>query len=183
MFNLWADVAYCVGSAGSSLILFPPAPQTLRRRRIFALDKFVTTVNTRRRLRSFTNRGLSCGDLSLPSVRSGRSSCCLWPLRLNNSSPPPSPEASCWTLPTALSPQTTDDFADPFALYPNGPFGGGNLVGMPFTLSMTVDVSEPQFPWLGGDVGQRARDRLRRNRAGARVTMDAGADQTRPCDA
>jgi hypothetical protein len=40
-----------------------------------------------------------------------------------------------------FSPATTNDFADSFGFYPNGPFGGGNLIGMPFTLKMSIDVS------------------------------------------
>jgi hypothetical protein len=44
---------------------------------------------------------------------------------------------------------TTSDFADPFGFYPNGPFGGGDLIGLPFTLRMTIDVSTTDGVGIG----------------------------------
>lgn len=55
-----------------------------------------------------------------------------------------------------FSPASTGDFADPFGLYPNGPFGGNgaSLVGMPFQLTITMDVSDPSSPsWDGIGIG------------------------------
>ena len=53
-----------------------------------------------------------------------------------------------------FSPATTPDFADPFFLYPNGPFGGGNLIGRSFQLTMTMDVSDPySSSWDGVGIG------------------------------
>jgi hypothetical protein len=40
-----------------------------------------------------------------------------------------------------FSPATTNDFADPLNLFPQGPFGGGNLIGQQFTLTTAVDTS------------------------------------------
>jgi hypothetical protein len=39
-----------------------------------------------------------------------------------------------------FSPATTPDFADPFGFYPNGPFGGGDLIGRSFSLTTTIDI-------------------------------------------
>ena len=48
-----------------------------------------------------------------------------------------------------FSPATTNDFADPFVIYPNGPFGGGNLIGEPFQLTITMDVSTTDGVGIG----------------------------------
>ena len=55
-----------------------------------------------------------------------------------------------------FSSDSTGDFADPFSFYPNGPFGGngGSLVGMPFQLTLTMNVSDPSSPsWDGVGIG------------------------------
>jgi hypothetical protein len=58
------------------------------------------------------------------------------------------------TAADGFSPATTNDFADPFGIYPSGPFGGGNLIGRGFTLTTTMDVSDPNSDtWDGVGIG------------------------------
>jgi PEP-CTERM motif len=45
------------------------------------------------------------------------------------------------TAADGFSPATTNDGADSFGIFPNGYFGGGNLIGQSFTLTTTVDTS------------------------------------------
>jgi hypothetical protein len=37
------------------------------------------------------------------------------------------------------------DFADTYGFYPSGPFGGGDLTGMQFSLTTTIDVGSPRL--------------------------------------
>jgi hypothetical protein len=57
---------------------------------------------------------------------------------------------------TGANGPTTNDFVDPFGFFPSGPFGGdplqnggSSLIGKPFTLTMSVDVSNSDGIGIG----------------------------------